>query len=515
MPIRIGNSAAFKELGEKIFEKPPVTQERVGFLSRAFKGLRNTQESESQTSYPRNNGLENRDYYSRTPAEYQDLHVRKRYHESQEMENKGDQNYISGLFAVNKPSGHLTSASITNRVKYLLSKSPNFAKEWPGGKRRSKKTSYAKLGHGGTLDPLASGIMVLGVNDGTKELSSMLNCSKDYTATVLLGSATDTYDSQGKIVTRAPWEHITPEMIDEALAKFRGPILQKPPIYSACKVDGKKLYEYARYGIPLPRPIEARPVTIFKLEWSGWKNGGEHEYCEPEEADEETKKQAKRVEQLVKESEERAASPAAVAAAESVNETAGEKRTLEESETTDEPSAKKQKDDAGEPAAAASETATTSEETPAPKKPSSAPCFQIHMSCSGGTYVRTIAHDLSLALGSAGHVVQLHRSRQGPFDSSDAIPWEWFDGKNGEGKKWGDEALDKWEEAVVGACRKWREAQDSGGMLNVNPGAAKVGDVADGAAAAPEVPAVASEAPVVSGEQAKPTSPRAQKHLFV
>ncbi|ODQ54311.1 pseudouridine synthase [Saitoella complicata NRRL Y-17804] len=370
------------------------------------------------------------------------------------MENKGDQNYISGLFAVNKPSGHLTSASITNRVKYLLSKSPNFAKEWPGGKRRSKKTSYAKLGHGGTLDPLASGIMVLGVNDGTKELSSMLNCSKDYTATVLLGSATDTYDSQGKIVTRAPWEHITPEMIDEALAKFRGPILQKPPIYSACKVDGKKLYEYARYGIPLPRPIEARPVTIFKLEWSGWKNGGEHEYCEPEEADEETKKQAKR-------------------------------------------------------------TATTSEETPAPKKPSSAPCFQIHMSCSGGTYVRTIAHDLSLALGSAGHVVQLHRSRQGPFDSSDAIPWEWFDGKNGEGKKWGDEALDKWEEAVVGACRKWREAQDSGGMLNVNPGAAKVGDVADGAAAAPEVPAVASEAPVVSGEQAKPTSPRAQKHLFV
>ena len=121
--------------------------------------------------------------------------------------------------------------------------------------RRARQPPQVKMGHGGTLDPLATGVLILGIGSGTKSLPQFLGCTKSYECTVLFGKATDTYDTEGKVVARKGYEHITKDMVEQALAKFRGKIMQKPPIFSALKVNGKKLYEYAREGKEVPIEI--------------------------------------------------------------------------------------------------------------------------------------------------------------------------------------------------------------------------------------------------------------------
>ena len=120
-----------------------------------------------------------------------------------------------------------------------------------------------KAGHTGTLDPFATGLLPLCFGEATKFSQDLLEADKTYDAVVHLGITTTTGDTEGEAVeTRAV--NVAVEQIEAALAKFRGPILQIPPMYSALKRDGKALYEYAREGITLER--EARPVTIHKLE---------------------------------------------------------------------------------------------------------------------------------------------------------------------------------------------------------------------------------------------------------
>jgi tRNA pseudouridine55 synthase len=120
-----------------------------------------------------------------------------------------------------------------------------------------------KAGHTGTLDPFATGLLPLCFGEATKFSQDLLEADKSYLATVHLGITTTTGDTEGEVLETRDVD-ATGEQIEAALARFRGPILQVPPMYSALKRDGKALYEYAREGIVLER--EARPVTIYELD---------------------------------------------------------------------------------------------------------------------------------------------------------------------------------------------------------------------------------------------------------
>ena len=134
---------------------------------------------------------------------------------------------------------------------------------------RAKRVLNAKkAGHTGTLDPFATGLLPLCFGEATKFSQDLLEADKTYEATIHLGIMTNTGDTEGEVIETLPVD-VTQAQIDAALARFRGPILQVPPMYSALKRDGKAYYEYAREGITLER--EARPVTIHALEFVSYE----------------------------------------------------------------------------------------------------------------------------------------------------------------------------------------------------------------------------------------------------
>ncbi len=124
-------------------------------------------------------------------------------------------------------------------------------------------TGIRKAGHAGTLDPMATGIVIVAVGRATRLIRFLQDLPKEYVAEALFGVATDTLDADGAIVSREPME-VTPEEVEQVLDRFRGTILQVPPMVSALKVDGRRLYELAREGVEVER--EARPVEIYELE---------------------------------------------------------------------------------------------------------------------------------------------------------------------------------------------------------------------------------------------------------
>lgn len=178
--------------------------------------------------------------------------------------------YMNGIFAVRKPAGP-TSQDVVGKLKHIFTKSPEYKAEQKGqkgGSRRRQK--FIKIGHGGTLDPLADGVLVIGVGSGTKQLANYLGqCSKVYTARALLGASTTTYDSQGSVLEygKVDPQSVSDQQIAMALSQFRGKISQLPPVFSALKMDGRPLYEYAREGIPLPRAIEPRECEVSHLDF--------------------------------------------------------------------------------------------------------------------------------------------------------------------------------------------------------------------------------------------------------
>lgn len=123
--------------------------------------------------------------------------------------------------------------------------------------------SAKKAGHTGTLDPFATGLLPLCFGEATKFSQDLLEADKTYETLVQLGVATDTGDTEGKVIATHDVD-VTPQQVENALAGFRGPIEQIPPMHSALKRDGKPLYEYARAGITLERA--ARSVIIHQLE---------------------------------------------------------------------------------------------------------------------------------------------------------------------------------------------------------------------------------------------------------
>ena len=159
--------------------------------------------------------------------------------ESPEAQLLNPSNKPSGVLLINKTKGK-TSFSLVSALRRLC--------------------DVQKIGHAGTLDPFATGVMILLVGKEFTRLSDrFLNQDKEYIATLHLGIRTDSYDSEGQTISQSdliPSE----ESIKLAISKFQGPILQVPPMFSAKKINGKKLYELARKGIEIPRaPV---PVTV-------------------------------------------------------------------------------------------------------------------------------------------------------------------------------------------------------------------------------------------------------------
>lgn len=157
---------------------------------------------------------------------------------------------VSGVILIDKPIG-MTSQQVVSKVKYLL---------------QSDHFDSKKAGHTGTLDPMATGLLPICLGEATKFSHYQLDADKTYQATILLGSQTDTGDADGQIIATQSIPNIKDDLLAQICQRFLGEQLQTPPMYSALKKDGKKLYELARQGIEIDRP--ARPITIKALELS-------------------------------------------------------------------------------------------------------------------------------------------------------------------------------------------------------------------------------------------------------
>lgn len=131
------------------------------------------------------------------------------------------------------------------------------------------------MGHAGTLDPLATGILLLALGRATKSLPSYLSGSKTYETTVLFGVATDSYDVTGAITARGDTSHVTEALVRQKVAAFSGVVKQVPPLYSGLKVGGRKAVEWVSEGGEVPGGLEARDVVVEEVEVMGW---GEGEY---------------------------------------------------------------------------------------------------------------------------------------------------------------------------------------------------------------------------------------------
>lgn len=122
----------------------------------------------------------------------------------------------------------------------------------------------AKIGHCGTLDPLATGLLICCTGEMTKQISGYQQLPKEYTGIFHLGAVTETYDLESEPMNEQPWDHITEEQVHETVKQFTGNIMQVPPAHSAIKRDGKRSYDLARAGKEVL--LDARPVTIGEFE---------------------------------------------------------------------------------------------------------------------------------------------------------------------------------------------------------------------------------------------------------
>ena len=135
--------------------------------------------------------------------------------------------------------------------------------------RLRRASGVRRIGHAGTLDPLATGVLVVAVGRATRLIEYVTEVDKAYLAEVTFGIETDTYDAEGKVTARVDASHVSSDAVERALAPFRGTIRQRPPAHSAISVGGQRLYELARAGKPVDVPL--RTVEIKTLELRGWQ----------------------------------------------------------------------------------------------------------------------------------------------------------------------------------------------------------------------------------------------------
>lgn len=154
---------------------------------------------------------------------------------------------MDGIFNLNKPIG-MTSHDVVARVRRL--------------------THQRRVGHAGTLDPAASGVLPICLGQATRVVEYLSESGKRYRAAIVLGAVTDTYDAEGDVIRSAP-VNVTREEAQRALAAFLGPQMQLPPLYSAIKQAGQPLYKLARAGVDVQ--LQPRPIEIYALDLIDWQ----------------------------------------------------------------------------------------------------------------------------------------------------------------------------------------------------------------------------------------------------
>ena len=156
---------------------------------------------------------------------------------------------MNGILNVNKPRGQ-TSFDVVRHARRL--------------------TGLRRVGHGGTLDPSATGVLLICIGQATRMAEHILSLRKRYVADVRLGVITDTYDAEGKMIGGGDASFVTLSRAEEALARFRGRTAQVPPMYSALKREGVPLYRLARAGVEIKR--DAREIEVYSIEITGWES---------------------------------------------------------------------------------------------------------------------------------------------------------------------------------------------------------------------------------------------------
>lgn len=171
-------------------------------------------------------------------------------------------NFLTGqILPFDKPL-NMTSFQLVAKVRWLISQAM-------GGKK-------IKVGHAGTLDPLATGVLILCTGRATKRIETLQSGVKEYIATLRLGATTPSFDLEHEIDQTYPTEHITREDVERALSSFVGEIMQVPPVFSACKVEGKRAYDLARKGQKAEEvQLKAKPLRIDEIELLEADLGGE------------------------------------------------------------------------------------------------------------------------------------------------------------------------------------------------------------------------------------------------
>ncbi len=176
------------------------------------------------------------------------------------MHTKTKEDFLNGqVLLIDKPLGW-TSFQAVNKLKWVIKKKFDLKK--------------IKIGHAGTLDPLATGLLLICTGKFTKTIAELQGQIKEYTGTIMLGATTPSYDLETSIDETFSTTHITDALIEKTLPQFIGNIEQTPPIFSALKKDGKRLYEYAREGIEVN--IKKRNVHISAFEITGKDNTSIH-----------------------------------------------------------------------------------------------------------------------------------------------------------------------------------------------------------------------------------------------
>ena len=250
------------------------------------------------------------------------------------------------VLPIDKPR-QWTSFQVVNKVKSVV--------------RNVYGLKKFKIGHAGTLDPLATGLLLVCLGKATKSIPELQEGDKVYSGTMVLGATTPCYDLEQAIDKLYPYSHITPALLDETRHQFEGTVMQVPPMFSAVKIDGRRAYEYARIDDP-SATIQPKPVTIHNFEITAFRDGME----------------------------------------------------------TEEPKAEREKQESGD-----NTTADTSNlqlyKNPKGTVPPHLPQVDFRIRCGKGTYIRSLARDFGLALGSGAFLSALRREQVGSYSVDQAL----------------------------------------------------------------------------------------------
>jgi len=324
-----------------------------------------------------------------------------------------------------------------------------------------------KIGHGGTLDPLATGVLIAGLGNGTKALSSFLACKKTYETVVVFGVESDSYDVLGKVTGQKDWSGVSKEKIEAALSQFRGSIKQRPPVYSARWLNGERLYDLARRGETIPEEaLQERDVQVDEIELLEYWEEGQHQWVMRSGEELQSKSASKRDENGGRKRKRGAlksdspAPPPAKSAKSDETDHVTERPIQDPKDIKDSdelvmsgglsvPAADEtiEPTESAQPETTAQDVAKEENIVPEEESVKLGPAARIRMTVSSGFYVRSLCHDLAKTLGSAGVMAELIRSRQAEFELGKNV-LEYDDLQKGE---------DIWGPKVKGLLEEWQE----------------------------------------------------------